>query len=313
MHTLPDAFASLTRRDILTGTAALAAASLMPAKAAAADFHRLTHGAFDITVVSDGFLTLPAAVLVPDATVEQRQEILTRLGGNSEQAPVQANIPLIRHGSDLILIDNGSGTHFQPSAGRLEENLRRLGVTPEQVTKVVFTHVHPDHSGATTTSDGRVLYPNADYFVSEREWNFWADKDYKAHMPAALHAFAEGAQRDLFAVKERLTMVKPGDEIVSGMHVMETPGHTPGHVSIELAGNGNLLITGDACTNDVIFFEHPAWHFGFDTDAELALKSRRALLDRAASERLKMLGYHWTYPGVGYAERKDGAYRFIAA
>jgi len=37
------------------------------------------------------------------------------------------------------------------------------------------------------------------------------------------------------------------------------------------------------------------------------------LLDRAASEKLKMLGYHWTYPAVGYAERKDASYRFLPA
>ncbi|KQV84064.1 MBL fold metallo-hydrolase [Rhizobium sp. Root1220] len=290
-----------------------AAALLLPRSVFAADVHRLAHGAFDITVVSDGFITLPAEVLLPDASPEERTGILARLGGNAEGAPVQANIPLIRHGSDLILIDNGSGPHFQPTAGRLAQNLKTLAVEPESITKIVFTHAHPDHSGATTTAEGKLLYPNAQYYVSEAEWNFWTDKDYEAHMPAALHAFARGAQRDLFAVKDRLTLVKPGDEIVAGMQVVETRGHTPGHVSIELAGDGNLLITADACTNDVIFFEHPAWHFGFDTEPDVALKNRAALLDRAASEKLKLLGYHWSYPGVGYAERDGNAYRFVKA
>ncbi len=77
--------------------------------------------------------------------------------------------------------------------------------------------------------------------------------------------------------------MKPSDAIVSGMHVLETRGHTPGHVSIELAGDSNLLITADACANDIIFFEHPAWHFGFDTEPEVALKNREAPLDRAAT------------------------------
>ncbi|MGI0524670.1 MBL fold metallo-hydrolase [Rhizobium giardinii] len=305
--------APTTRREVLAGLTATAASILLPRGAYAADFHRFNHGAFDITVVSDGFLTLPAEVLLPDASPEDRKELLARLGGDANGAPVQANIPLIRHGNDLILIDNGSGSKFQASAGKLAQNLRTLGVKPGEITKVVFTHAHPDHSGATTAKDGRLLYPNAEYFVSEAEWNFWTDKEYEAHMPSVLHDFARGAQRDLFAVKERLTLVKAGQEIVPGMNVVATPGHTPGHVSIELAGDGNLLITGDACTNDIIFFEHPAWHFGFDTDPEVGLTSRQALLDRAASEKIKMLGYHWTYPGVGYAERKDGVYRFQKA
>ncbi|MBW9113094.1 MBL fold metallo-hydrolase [Rhizobium cauense] len=302
----------LSRRDLMKLTAA-AAAMLAARNAVAADIPRFQHGAFDITVVSDGFLTLPVEVLLPDATAEERKAIMPRLGGSSANAPVQANIPLIRHGEDLILIDTGSGTRFQASAGKLAANLQTLGIAPEAITKVVFTHAHPDHSGATTTADGKVLYPNAQYFVSEAEWAFWTDKDYETHMPSALHDFARGAQRDLFAVKDRMTLVQPEQEIIPGMRIVQTRGHTPGHISVELAGDDGLLITGDACTNDVIFFEHPAWHFGFDTEPEVALKTRQMLLDRAAADKLKLLGYHWSYPGVGYAERKDASYRFVPA
>lgn len=302
-----------TRREIVGGALAVAASSLLPRGAYATEFHRFTHGQFDITVVSDGFITLPAEILLPDAAPDERAVIMKRLGGDLQGAPVQANIPLIRQGKDLVLVDIGSGTHFQASAGKLVENLGTLGVDPAEITKVIFTHAHPDHSGATTTAEGKVLYPNAQYYISSAEWEFWTDKNYEAHMPAALHEFARGAQRDLFAVKDRLTLFNPGEEIVPGISAIGTPGHTPGHISLELAGDGNLLITGDACTNDIIFFEHPKWHFGFDTDAEVALKSRRTLLEQAAAGKIKMLGYHWTYPGVGYAERKDSAYRFIEA
>lgn len=300
--------AGMTRRGFLATTAAATAVLARPAWAAQA--HRFDQGEFDITVLSDGFLTLSADVLLPDASPEERKPILASLGGDLTGAPVQANVPLIRHGNDLILIDNGAGANFQDSTGRLADNLRAAGVEPESITKVVFTHAHPDHSGATVTPEGKVLYPNAQYYVGRTEWDFWTDKEFEARRPPALHGFAKGAQRDLFAVEDRLTRVRAGDEIVPGMSVVDTPGHTPGHISLELAGRDNLLITGDACTNDVIFFAHPHWHFGFDTDPELALKHRRMLLDRAASEKLRLLGYHWTYPGVGYAERQGDAYRF---
>ncbi|MDK1493786.1 MBL fold metallo-hydrolase [Sinorhizobium sp. 7-81] len=302
-----------TRRQLLVGSAAVAAAMALPGDIFAASFHNFAHGAFDITVMSDGFITLPPEVLLPDAEADERADFLKRLGGGEKGAPVQTNIPLIRHGNDLILVDNGSGTNFQPTAGKLADNLRTLGVGPEAITKVVFTHVHPDHSGATTTTDGKVLYPNAQYYVSQTEWDFWTDKRFEAKRPTALHGFAKGAQRDLFAVEDRITRIKAGDEIVPGMSIVSTPGHTPGHVSVEIKGRDNLLITGDACTNDAIFFTRPDWHFGFDTDAEAALASRQMLLDRAAAERLKLLGYHWTYPGVGYAERRGDAYEFVPA
>ena len=95
------------------------------------------------------------------------------------------------------------------------------------------------------------------------------------------------------------------------MHVVCTRGHTPGHISLELAGNGNLLIAGDVIPNNIISFENPTWHFGFDTEPEMALANRAALLDKAVNEKLRVLGYHWTYPGVGYVDRNGTAYRFV--
>lgn len=108
-------------------------------------------------------------------------------------------------------------------------------------------------------------------------------------------------------------IMKPGDEIVPGMSVLSTPGHTPGHISLELAGDDLLIISADAATNNIVFFENPSWHFGFDTDQVLALHHRRTLLERAASEKIKLLGYHWEYPGLGYAERNGFGYRFVPA
>ena len=60
-------------------------------------------------------------------------------------------------------------------------------------------------------------------------------------------------------------------------------------------------------------FAHPEWCFGFDAIADLAIANRRKLFDRAANEKVKLIGYHWPYPGVGFAERRDGAYRYVSA
>jgi glyoxylase-like metal-dependent hydrolase (beta-lactamase superfamily II) len=285
--------------------------AILPPGVLAGGFHKLSHGSFEITVLSDGYITLTSDILMPDGSPDEIRSNLGRLGGDADSAPLQTNIPLIRHGGDLILIDTGAGGNFQPSDGRLAENLSSIGVDPASITKVVFTHIHPDHSGGTTRADGSLLFPNAQYYVNEAEWSFWTDPDYEAKMPEPLHAFARGAQRDLSAVKDRLTMVKPGGEIVSGMNVVSTRGHTPGHISLELAGAGNLLIAGDVIPNNIVSFENPRWHFGFDTEPDVALTNRAAMLDKAANEKLRMLGYHWTYPGVGYVERNGAAYRFV--
>ncbi len=301
------------RRQVVAAGAALAAAPFFPGGAYAAEPRRFDHGAFDITVLSDGFIMLPAEVILPDTAPEERPAILKRLGGTPEDAPFQVNIPLIRKGDDLILVDTGSGDKFQSSAGKLAANLAVAGIDPASITKVVFTHAHPDHAGGTVLPDGTLLCPNARYFVGDAEWRFWTDPDYERTMPTALHGFARGAQRDLSAVEERLTRIKPGDEIVQGMRALDTRGHTPGHLSFELAGSESLVIAGDVTTSNVVFFEHPNRRFGFDTEPDIALRNRQAFLDRAATEKIKVLGCHWSYPGVGYAERKGGAYRFVAA
>ncbi|WP_201841851.1 MBL fold metallo-hydrolase [Microvirga zambiensis] len=303
----------LTRRHVLLGTSSLAVMPLLSGHAFAAPVSTFKQGDFDIIVVSDGFLTLPISIVAPEAAPLEQTDIIRRLGGNADTVQPRANIPLIRVGQDLILVDTGSGDKFQPTAGRLTANLAAVGVDPASVTKVVCTHAHPDHIGGTLAPGAGLTFPNATYFVSEAEWQFWTDPNYRTTMPDALHELARGSQRDLSAFKGRVNLVKPGEDIVAGMRVLGTAGHTPGHISLELAGGEGLIITGDAVTNHIVSFEYPGQKFGFDMQHDVAIANRKALLDRAANDKIKLLGFHWSDPGVGYAERKDNAYRFVPA
>jgi glyoxylase-like metal-dependent hydrolase (beta-lactamase superfamily II) len=305
----------LSRRRFLAGSAALASAPLMPwnALALSAAPHSFVQGDFEVTVLSDGSLRFPLNIVAVNATPEQLAEIAKRLGWASGEAEPPANIPLIKSESDIILVDNGSGNKFQPTAGRLAENLAAAGIDPGTVTKVVFTHAHPDHIWGTLGDDGKLFMPNAAYYVGGAEWNFWTDPELLSKMPAEMGDFVKGAQRDLGAVKDRVTMVKAGDEIVPGLSVLDTPGHTPGHISLEMSGGEGLIITGDSVTNEIVSFEHPEWILGFDADPGIAIDTRKKLLDRAATDKIKMLGYHLAYPGVGFAEKKDAAYVFAKA
>ncbi|MFD2265074.1 MBL fold metallo-hydrolase [Lacibacterium aquatile] len=274
--------------------------------------HRFSVGEFDLSVFSDGFITLPSGIIAPDAPPDILPGLMERYSGRTDSADISVNIPLIRKGEDLILVDTGSGDKFQASAGRLLDNLLAAGVDPAAVTKVVLTHAHPDHAGGIIRPDGSLTFPNAGYYVSAIEWDFWTAKGWEFRVPSALHEFALGAQRDLGAIIDRVCLVKAGDDIVSGLRVLATPGHTPGHISLEMEGGDGLLISADAINNALISFEHPQWRFGFDTDQDLAVRTRTALIDRVATDRTRMLGYHWPTPGAGMAERKGGGYRFLA-
>lgn len=271
------------------------------------------HGNFEISVVSDGFIVLPKDIIMPGAEKTEAQGILARMGGGHGSAPMHTNVPIITVGNERIVIDTGSGAYFQDTAGALVTNMRAAGIDPSTVTKVVYTHAHPDHAGGTTLPDtGELAFPNAEHLVSEMEWQFWVDPNGEHLIPDGLKPFVEGARRDLGAVNDRLKPLMPGDEIVSGISAVATPGHTVGHISILVDGGEQLLITGDALTNPVISFEHPEWRFGFDADHETALATRLSLLDRLSADRIGILGYHWKYPGIGFVEKAGSAYRLSA-
>jgi glyoxylase-like metal-dependent hydrolase (beta-lactamase superfamily II) len=274
--------------------------------------YHFIQGEFEITIVSDGYITVPIDIVAPEGTPEERHDILRRTG-NPKAGLVESktNIPLIRKGNDLIIVDIGSGDKYQPSDGRLSTNLDASGIDAGAVTKVVFTHAHPDHVWGTLTESGSLRFPNATYYVGAAEWNFWMDPDYRNTMPPVLHEFAEGAQRDLGAIRDRVVMLKPGDDIVTGLRALDTAGHTPGHLSLEMAGGEGLIISADAATNEIASFRHPKARFGYDTIPDLAIQNRARLIERAATDRIKLLGYHWTYPGVGFAERKGNGYRYV--
>jgi glyoxylase-like metal-dependent hydrolase (beta-lactamase superfamily II) len=139
------------------------------------------------------------------------------------------------------------------------------------------------------------------------------DSGLMTKLPEQMHVFVRGAQANLAAVKTVVTMVKPGDDIVTGLSVLDSAGHTPGHISLLLAGSEGLLIPADAITEPAVYFPHPEWQFAYDMDSSVAVANRKKLLDRAATDKTKMLGFHWPYPGLGFAERKGTAYRYVPA
>ncbi|SEG53032.1 Glyoxylase, beta-lactamase superfamily II [Methylobacterium sp. 190mf] len=272
--------------------------------------YRFRHGPHEVTVFSDGQLMLPTTLLAPQAPAADRRAALEIAGLVSENYEPAANIPLIRSGEDLILFDTG-GVDFQPGLGWLSRHLTTSGIDAGSITKVVLTHGHPDHIWGTVLADGALRFPNATYYAGAAEWDFWNHDDVWTKLPDAQRPFAIGARRQYAAVRDRVIMMRSGDEVISGIRAIATPGHTPGHLSFEVSGGDGLIIVGDVVTTPSVYFPNPKWTFGFDADDGQAIDSRVRLLDRAARERTILLGYHWPYPGVGYAERDGAGYHYL--
>jgi glyoxylase-like metal-dependent hydrolase (beta-lactamase superfamily II) len=297
-----------SRRDMLAGLGA-ALTPLGLAAAAPASVVRL--GQFEITVLSDGHLTVPTRFLARNVA---EVEIRSVIGLTADAVTPPCNVTLVRTPSETILIDVGAGPHFMTGAGKLAQNMEAAGVDRKSISKVVFTHAHPDHLwGVLDDFDDAPLYPNATYLISSAELNFWLAEDAAKRLPEDRQNFAPGARRNLQRIKDKVQTVEPGQEITSGMRCLDTSGHTAGHIAIEMSsGRDTLIVLGDALTHPVISFAHPGWMPAADHhEPQRAAAMRKALLDKLATDRQRVIGYHLPFPGLGMVERSGSAYRFV--
>jgi len=303
----------LHRREFLEGLVFASAMQLTPSFgfAASPTSHTFRLGEFEISVFSDGHLTIPTRFLASNVS---EAEIKAWLGQSADLVTPPTNVTLVRTPTELILIDVGSGPHFMPGAGQLAENLQTAGIDRKAVTKVVFTHAHPDHIwGALDDFDDEPMFPNASYGISAAEWNFWMADDVASRLPENRQNFAPGAKRNLSRIKDKLRTINAGEDIVTGIRALDTSGHTQGHLSIEIAsGHDAVLVLADALTHPTISFAHPEWKPAADHhDPERAVLTRKALLDRLATDRTQVIGFHLPFPGTGHVERSGTAYRFV--
>ncbi|HUS96675.1 MAG TPA: MBL fold metallo-hydrolase [Hyphomicrobiaceae bacterium] len=271
-------------------------------------------GSFEITTLSDGYIGLPSTVVAPDADPAERAAALKAAGQSSAEIRSPLNVTLVRSANELILIDAGSGTQFVGTAGKLTASLETAGVTPEQITRVIFTHAHPDHLWGVINDFDETAFPNASHHISEVEWNYWNHKDTVSKVPKDRQGFVIGAQKRLAAIKEKIKTFKPGNDIATGITVVDTAGHTPGHVSIQIsAGNDTAMVIGDALTHPIVSFQHPDWRPAMDQIPDRAAATRKALLARLHSEKTRITGYHLPSPGIGMVEKKGNGFMFAPA
>lgn len=309
------AFRSTRRQfNFSLGAGALAASGALSLPAWAKAGHTFKIGATEVIILSDGTLSLPTALLLPGLDDAARAKLLTPLGLALDNFRPDCNITLVRKDDRVILFDAGSGPNFQATAGALAENLEDAGIDPQTITDVVLTHAHPDHIWGIIDDFDELVFSEAQYWISAAEWDFWRAGDTLEKIGEARTSFVIGARNRFEYIEDRLHRFQPGTEIMPGIEAVDTSGHTPGHCSFSLRDGGEeALVTGDAIGNQVISFIRPDLDWGADQDLEKGVASRKMLLDRAATDKTKLIGFHLPFPGIGWVERQNGAYRFVAA
>lgn len=306
----------ITRRTLLSALPVLAAlpyAGATATRVRAQTAASFKVGQFEITVCSDGTLTLPLATALPGRDKAEINPRLARAGLPVDMVLAQVNVAIVKTPDALILVDTGGGTDFMPSIGKLPDNLEAAGIAAATVTHVIFTHAHADHLwGVVDPLDGS-RYANARHVMADAEFDYWTKPGRETEVPEMFKLMAIGTARRLQALGEGIERVRPGIELVPGVHLLDTAGHTPGHMSVLLSSGGEqLLIGGDVLTSPVFSFENPDWRWGSDMQPDVAIATRRRTLAMLAADKTPLLGYHLPWPGLGRVEAKDGAYRFVA-
>ncbi|MEP2532579.1 MBL fold metallo-hydrolase [Shimia sp.] len=297
-----------TRRQFIMKTSGAAAFSILASQSIA----ELPIGSGTITTVSDGHLVLPLDFAIGSAPPQQAKTLLRNYGIIGNEVRPNCNVSIYRDGTNTVLFDVGSGPDFMPSAGRLLDNLASVGVSPDDVTHVLFTHAHPDHIWGLLDEFDEPIFVNAAHMIGAKEWDYWWDPETVNTIGEQRMVFAVGARRRLELMEDMFDRFTDGDEVVSGISAVATHGHTPGHMSFEVrSGSQASLIIGDAIVNHHLAFERPEWPSGSDQNPSQGIETRNALFDRILADNLSVAGFHFPGSGMGAVERASTGYRFL--
>lgn len=302
----------------LTRTAAQQGSPEASPAGAEAGSYRFTIGAFAGVAVSDGGASFPnpTQILFTNAPAAELAEALREFGAPD---PWEAwNAPftpmLVEADGQRVLIDTGIGANVGPTAGKLQDNLAAAGVAPEDIDVVILTNGHPDHVGGATDGAGRPAFPRARYVMSRLDWEVYTDPEqivaYAPDDPGLRDLMVTVAGANLPPLRDRIELVEDDAEIVPGVRLLAAPGHTPGHVVVEIASDGERLLHGADTVLHPLHFARVTWLTVFDALPTPTVATRRDILARAAAEETLMAGYHLPFPGLGRAVADGDAWRW---
>jgi glyoxylase-like metal-dependent hydrolase (beta-lactamase superfamily II) len=229
----------------------------------------------------------------------------------AEHFVLNVNTWVLRVSGKVILVDTASGNHkdrpFSALFHQLDtpylERLGRAGVKPEEVDFVLLTHLHVDHVGWNTRLDnGRWVptFPNARYVFSRAEREFFdtpaGESRRMVFDDSVLPVIDAGLAEEIGP---------EGGEYLPGIRFHPTPGHSAGHMSIEIESAGaHALFSGDVWHHP-IQVNRPAWSSVFCADQRRATVSRRWVLDRAVETSATVFTPHFAGTSAGVVDVAD--------
>lgn len=257
------------------------------------DAQRLHVGDIRITILSDGPLPIGFDHLL--GIDEDEYARLLRLR-HADQKTWRSglNAYVIETGGRTILVDAGVAGGMGEQTGRVPDNLKAAGFTPDDIDTVLVTHLHRDRTGGLMDGD-QARFAKATLHVHQ------ADKDHFAENEFARSVLATYPHEPFSGETD----------IAPGLRALPLPGHTPGHSGLEIQdGTATMLLWTDIVHVAPVQLANPDIGTKFDVDVDQARDTRKRLLDRVAADGTPILGSHIPFPGAGVVERADEGFRF---
>jgi glyoxylase-like metal-dependent hydrolase (beta-lactamase superfamily II) len=241
---------------------------------------------------------------------ERALQLTCECGLDCGSLPVNAFVLRMPFGN--VLVDAGAGVGAAPHLGRMASALVAARIDVQSISHVLLTHLHPDHCAGLVTIHADALFPRAKILVHANEAAFWLDGDIDITLPARTQRNAAIARAALAPYRDRISRVTSGSTL-PGIEVIALPGHTPGHAGWLLRSAGeSMLFWGDVVHFAAVQIANPDVTVRFDVDDIAAADTRRQLLALVAASGMAVAGAHLPYPGFGYIEYDQNAYRFTS-
>jgi len=267
--------------------------------------HSHTVGSHEVIVIKDGdFQFTPD--LFPGTDESTISGLLKEAG--AENIETNFNAFIVKSPGRTMLVDAGPRDLFGDTCGNLPQGLKEAGVSPDEITHLMLTHLHPDHIAGAVTADGNAVFPNAQLMMSDDEHAFWIkDKTFGDENMDHWQALAKGVTS---AYGDRLEIFKSGADLGQGLTALALPGHTPGHSGFRIDdGNDSFLMVCDIFHTQVLQLADPEISIAFDVDADTARDTRKKTLDMIASDGLEFSGGHLMSPKVATLSRRGKGYQ----
>ena len=267
-----------------------------------------------VTIILDGTIRVPVTWVLQAPEEQLRKAMDIDSTGKARFDHLGIHISL--HGAS-ILIDAGMDEPDSPWGRRNKEqmgmartagmvaSLAQIGVPPEDITHVLLTHYHWDHTlGATIEKDDGIFvprYPRARHLLNRADW---------AGTGTSLEVWSEEVARMNTLQRCGVLELIDGDyEVIPGIKILHAPGESPGHSIVRVESSGQAFYALADLVHHAVEFEHPNWTRG-GSDKEQLQASRKKFLPEIAASHATVIFAHAYFPGWGRVVRTANGYRW---